>query len=56
MEPAEAVPERHVIAHCDVQAAHLVVRVPEDRKDVRPEGFRRPDGSTTVPLSRPDDH
>src|SRR5258708_35043540 len=36
MEPAEAVPERHVVAHCDAQAAHLVVRVPEDRKDVRP--------------------
>ena len=36
MEPAEAVPERHVIARCDAQAAHLVVRVPEDRKDVRP--------------------
>ena len=27
-------PERHVVAHCDAQAAHLVVRVPEDRKDV----------------------
>jgi hypothetical protein len=36
VEPAEAVPERHVVAHCDAQAAHLVVRVPEDRKDVRP--------------------
>jgi hypothetical protein len=36
VEPAEAVPEHHVIAHCDAQAAHLVVRVPEDRKDVRP--------------------
>jgi hypothetical protein len=36
MEPAEAVPERHIIPHYDVQAAHLVVHVPEDRKDVRP--------------------
>jgi hypothetical protein len=36
MEPAEAVPERHVIAHGEGQAADLIIRVPEDREDVRP--------------------
>jgi hypothetical protein len=36
MEPAEAVPERHVVAHGEGQAADLIIRVPEDREDVRP--------------------
>src|SRR5215469_5843063 len=35
-EPAESVPERHIITHGDGQVANLIVHIPEERKRPRP--------------------